>query len=49
KLLFSRYNIGHGGNTYDGYLAEWIIYDRALDDAEISEMEEMLYQKYFAP
>lgn len=49
KLLFSRYNIGHGGNTYDGYLAEWIIYDRALDDVEISEMEKMLYQKYFAP
>lgn len=48
-MRFTRYNLGHGGNAYDGHYAAWIIYNRALDDAEMAQVEKSLCERYFAP
>lgn len=36
-------------NYFDGCVAEFVIYDRALSAAEIAQVEDYLRQRYYAP
>ncbi|MCB1236230.1 MAG: hypothetical protein KDM91_14260, partial [Verrucomicrobiae bacterium] len=51
----SRYSLGNSPNpdpraSYtEGHFLEWMVYDRALPEAEIETLEKQLSEKYFTP